>query len=587
MKLRLRAAVLVAFLSSIAISGLGQSTQKETGDSPKGSIAGTVTIGGNAAARIPVLLLRDPYNPPIARTTADAAGHFRFDAVTSGRYVMGVIASVYCLPDQTEDGQPGKSVSVKDGEQVGGIDLSLVPGGVITGRVTDQDGLPVSGQDVDLELIDHDGKRLPVLRNYGYEFQTDDRGIYRIYGLAPGRYRVSVGRDPTARSAVGSKTYYARRFYPSTPDPGKAVPVDVTSGDEATSIDIALGKASSAYNVTGRVVDADTGKACPRTGIGWGYTDVRTVDGSTSRTGSWSTGGQSDDGGNFHLDALMPGRYSAWAIVEDGDSGGYGEPATLEITDHDLAGVELNVSHGLSLSGTVVVDGEAGAAASTGFHGLELFADYSFTADDPLGGSSRGRKALIAPDGSFMITGLRPGKIGLLLQTQYVPGPQGPSRTSPQFWIVRIEGPGAVVHESGTAVPSRFEYQDAIEIPEGTSLSGLRVILSRATAAVRGLVKIQGGELPAGVRLQVFYTRLSASDRPQNYGADVDVNGRFSIDALAAGQYEFSTRAVPANYRAPWPDLPVGRQTVTLADGQPSDVTLVIDLTGKDKSKDQ
>jgi hypothetical protein len=546
-----------------------------------------VSIAGNPVARIPVLLLTSSYNPPKARTITDAAGRFRFEGVAAGRYVVGVIAPVFVVDGQTDDGSPGRSVSVRDGEQVDGVNLALAPGGVITGRVTDADGAPVSAEAIKLERLGDDGSAVAVFRHFADVFQTDDRGVYRAYGLAPGRYRVSVGVDP-GRRAVGSRTFYARRFYPSTPDPAKAVPVEVSSSVEATAIDIPLGKPSSAYSVTGRIVDADTGKVYPRTSFGWGYSDVRTTDGGgTSRSGSWSSGGQSDDRGAVQIDGLSPGKYSASALVQDADAGRYGETATFEVIDHDLTDVELKIRRGLSVGGTVIIEGEAAAEASTAFQELDLYARYSDRLND-LASAYSGRHAAIAPDGSFTISGLRPGKIGIGLQIHYVPGPSGPSRSTPRFWIIRIEGPGSI-DNSTQPVSSRLQYYDnAIEIPEGPSLSGLRVILERASARVRGSVIVKGGDLPPGRRIMVFWRTLGRSGSVL-YGPDVDVdaNGRFLLESLAAGQYEITAHAVPTRYPIRLPDLISDTQTVTLADGQTSEVTLVIDVAGKDKSKDR
>jgi hypothetical protein len=54
---------------------------------------------------------------------------------------------------------------------------------------------------------------------------------------------------------------YVRTFYPSTTDQNNAVPVEVTSGGESSGIDITLGKPVTAYTVTGRIINADTGHA--------------------------------------------------------------------------------------------------------------------------------------------------------------------------------------------------------------------------------------------------------------------------------------------------------------------------------------
>src|SRR5919199_530077 len=66
-------------------------------------------------------------------------------------------------------------------------------GVVITGRVPDGEGNPVIAEPVTVEPADDKTPQLPRGPFDGRDRMTDDRGVYRIYGLAPGRYRVSVG----------------------------------------------------------------------------------------------------------------------------------------------------------------------------------------------------------------------------------------------------------------------------------------------------------------------------------------------------------------------------------------------------------
>src|ERR1700687_4321362 len=109
---------------------------------------------------------------------------------------------------------------------VGEIDIKLVRGGVITGRVTNTDGKPAVEERVSLQLVDANGTPARSGSPLPYNFQmyqTDDRGIYRIYGLPAGRYKVSVGSDSGGGVVAASpRRYYPRIFYPDVSDQGKA-----------------------------------------------------------------------------------------------------------------------------------------------------------------------------------------------------------------------------------------------------------------------------------------------------------------------------------------------------------------------------
>jgi hypothetical protein len=72
--------------------------------------------------------------------------------------------------------------------------------------------------------------------------QTDDRGVYRIYGLAPGSYKVSVGQASSAGSAVSimglGGSQYSKTFYPGVQEEAKATIIEQTA--EAGKIEVEL-----------------------------------------------------------------------------------------------------------------------------------------------------------------------------------------------------------------------------------------------------------------------------------------------------------------------------------------------------------
>src|SRR6185436_6790311 len=80
------------------------------------------------------------------------------------------------------------------------VRIQLVRGGVITGNVTNAAGEPVIGVSVRASIIRDPQGQVPKTNSlYFMERQTDDRGIYRIFGLMPGTYIVSAGGLATSQ----------------------------------------------------------------------------------------------------------------------------------------------------------------------------------------------------------------------------------------------------------------------------------------------------------------------------------------------------------------------------------------------------
>ena len=125
---------------------------------------------------------------------------------------------------------------VEVGESAEGVDFALTEGGVITGRVTDADGRPVVEEAVSLNKTAEQGHMLQFIPPNYESLITDDRGIYRVYGVPAGHYLVSVGAPFGAEQ--GKHARILRNFSPGVTDRAKAVSVEVKEGAETTGVDI-------------------------------------------------------------------------------------------------------------------------------------------------------------------------------------------------------------------------------------------------------------------------------------------------------------------------------------------------------------
>jgi hypothetical protein len=549
----------------VAIAILATSSWNARGQTPDGkpkgtaSISGRVTVGDKAASGILITAVAGTnQQTAVGKATTDADGRYRFDGLTTGQFTVAPLAPPYVLPVNSMFG-PGKVVNLTAGEAVEGIDFKLARGGVITGRVTDADGRPVIEQGISLTPIDESGAPLRQQYSWYSNYQmyvTDDRGVYRIYGLAAGRYKVSCGDEAGRGAGLRSSGYYQKTYYPSATDPAQASIIDLSEGGEAKNIDISLGHRAATYVARGRIVDADNGQPLP--GLQFAFGPLQKNQSQSYIAGMMSPGTPTNLQGEFRLEGLEPGRYGVFISAGRSDlaSGYYSDPLIFEVLDSDVANLEIKAQRGLSLSGVVVAETITDKSALARLSSLRIGANVR-PATSGVQVMPSLSAAPVGADGSFQITGLRPGQASLYLTEQ------GPNMAK-GFLITRIEHNG-VIQAQGVA------------IQPGADTSGVRIYLAYGTGVIRGQVKFEGGTLPSDAMLMVLLKRDGV---PTRGGSQVDSRGQFVIENLAAGTYEVAIQMVSlsSGRLPPRPSMPL-RQTVTVSDGAESPVLLTLDLS--------
>jgi protocatechuate 3,4-dioxygenase beta subunit len=254
---RYLSAVLLAILS-LSGSLRAQSTTKESAKVSPGSISGRVTINGKGVPGAPIGLRKGDNSTPFEgyqRITTDQDGFYRIPNLTTGSY--SILVSAPAFVPEARDNSKEKIVLVGYGENVEGINFALVRGGVITGRVTDADGRPVIEQQVNVYVAAMFEQRVQRTIYPAGSAQTDDRGIYRVFGLLPGRYKVAVGRSDDQMSVTydRSRSIYKQVFHPDVSEQAKATIVEVGEGGEANNIDITVGRTVQTFRASGQLVD--------------------------------------------------------------------------------------------------------------------------------------------------------------------------------------------------------------------------------------------------------------------------------------------------------------------------------------------
>ena len=550
----LLAVIVSLFCLFLATNLSAQSTDIKT--KPAGTISGRVSISDKPAPD--VLVVAQFFDRPAlqqapARTKTDANGRYKLAGLSAGQYQISVIAPALAYADSTSS--PGfygasKPVLLSAGEDVDDIDIKLVKGAVITGRITDADDKPVVEQRVNLQAVDQSGnvmRQIDSFLNYQMSM-TDDRGVYRIYGLSPGRYRVSVGSSDNGFITSNTHAVYPLTYYGGTNDPNRATIVELQEAGEAPNIDIHVGRAGNSYVASGRLIDADTGRSIP--GVRITYGPVR--DGEQFYGGfvGMPTGAR----GEFRLEGLEPGRYGVAISATFDASTYYSEPVFFNVTDSDVTNLELKATRGQTLSGIVVFEGSRARELQQQVSFLRIVANISSTSNIRTGTSASGS---IAGDGTFQIGGVKPGRASLFVGAFSNPALRGVT-------VLRVE-------RGGVDVTKGFEIQP------GESISDLRITAALGSGSIRGTVRIVGGELPASARFSVTARREGGTGAGNGL---VDARGRFTIANLTSGTYEVM---LLVSFNQPGGrGLPPQKQTVTVSDDSETQVDFVVDLSSKE-----
>jgi Carboxypeptidase regulatory-like domain len=477
------------------------------------------------------------------KTATDADGSYLFTSLPAGRYKISALSPAYLPEDRDQFGNGERQITLDQGEAREQVDFALIRGGVITGRVTDAENRPQIRVRVKLTLLLDNGQENGVWRER-QTFETDDRGIYRVYGLRAGRYIVGAGGKNSSYDEKFDLTYH-----PNTTDAAQARVIEVKDGGEVAGIDIKLMTAGKTYEVLGRLIEAETGKAVPEIRV-----FCQEVTGPEDNWGSTASSALSDIQGNFRITGVRPGKYKAMLCFWDGDDPFYTEGKYFEINSENATGIELTVKRGGTVSGVAVLEG-----GKDRYHEAKLYQAYVSMSIRP--DADRGYQLVasnhtgLSPDGSFRFVGLPPGKLNFTL---------GDSKRS--LHLIRVE-------RDGVAQP------DGIDVSPGEDISGVKLIVAHGDGAIRGEVKVTGGTLPENSNLSIRAVGIGSTRFDKD--AKADGKGRFLIEGLLAGEYRFAINYWPKPGMSTY--YPVANQTVYVTSGAESSVILTLKLNQQDQ----
>ena len=515
-------------LTLLLISVIGNAQQsssaEQTNESSRGNITGTVLgdrgqplVGANIIVR-----RMNVIGGTARQLTTNNDGNFEAKNLEPGLYSVFVTAPVYVLPPRDRDTpapiyRPGDSVR-----------FELIRGGVITGTVTNALNEPVISIRVRALMVrDANGIETKGLLQAFGNAMTDDRGVYRMYGLVPGTYIVQVGGPGFAGS--GNTMPYdwdGPTFAPSSTR-DDAMEVTVASGQENT-VDVRY-RAEPGHVVSGTVKN-----------LGTTTSTVSLLPANGGWMTSSSTYQRPGDRG-FAFYGVPDGVYDVLAQQSTNVPGvpaeiSFSEGRRITVKGSDVSGIELVTKSLGSMTGAVAL--QPSTAAECAGKRRPALAEIMLTAQQ----NSKGLEsiplplqrtaAFAAPDKDGTIT------FRNLVSGQYAIIP----RFFARYWYLQSITHTTVGAASAKSALSNQKIDIAknwVNVKSGDRLTGFTVTLAEGAGSVRGRLAV-GEDRKAPANLNVFFVpaeREKADDVLRYFAFEVAADQTFSADNLPPGRY--------------------------------------------------
>ncbi len=471
-----------------------------------GSIQGTVTDDAGRVVKRATLKLG--VNRQEREVTTDFAGRYTIRDVAPGSYSLtaGRDAFVSMALGQANPFDLAAPIAVLEGQRIEGANFALRRAGAIIGRVTDEDGSPVTDARVTLSRYEYRfGRRqlVPVVLGHPAS-DTDDLGRFRLFNLAAGAYVLTVSYDLTSADAKGREIGYGLTYYPRTLDATEAALLNLSAGAEL-KVDVQLIPLPLVHLIG----------------------SLRTSDGAIASDGAvrlsrpgaaapWARIARLDNTGTFHFDLPIPqGTYTLTAVASQRSApADQGQTRTETGTMSVVLGgprvdaLRVTTRPGGKVLGSVVLDN--GDPIPANLEGMHVFP----VAKDPSNAWPIGVGARVGRDGRFELTNL-----------------QWPTL------LIADPSPGSGWFVKGVFVDGREITDDGVNITTGEVLRNVTITLTSVRASLSGhLIGIPDG---CGVVLIFAASENRRTDPRGRYvqTARPDSHGAYAVPNVAPGDY--------------------------------------------------
>ena len=502
---------LLTLLLFAGVSVMGQSPTPPTKSPQRGAIKGrVVNEGGHPLPNARVLIMGMGAMRANQETTTDREGKFEVDGLAATPYRVHAQLAGYVTPPRALGDTQENRYHIGDS-----VTLVLTKGGVITGTVTTQTGEPIVGIRVRARMIADVDRQVFPLAWYSLERATDDRGVYRIYGVPEGKYVVWAG----GASGPGQDPYDADvpTFAPSS-NRDTAEEIVVRAGGETPNVDIRY-RGEPGRTISGSVKNSNVWMGVSVTLTSPADKDWLIV--SPQYPGSQGFSFYGVDDGDYDVTARAPQASGEWLLSPS---------KRIKVRGADVTGIELIAQPLAAVSGRVVLD-ETKATECTDKQQPVMTEtvvsawhnETEATKDLPSYLWGIGAPVNADEQGNVTLRNLAPGEYHFRTQL------------SAKLWYVKSI---TLAAQQAKAAPIDAT-RNWTTVKYGDRLSGLTITLAHGAASLRGQLAIPEDEMPPqNLFAYLVPAEKERADEALRFSAaPVPADGKISINNIAPGRY--------------------------------------------------
>ena len=486
-------------------------------DTKKGVITGrVVNENGEPHVNASVWVRPDTQEGlPVTQTTTNRDGVFKLSGLERGSYTVSAAVPAH-IPKSPETRPVYKDEDL--------ITLVLMKGGVITGTVTGAKGEPVVGIGIRVRLArDESGRSYGEMGRY-YDNTTDDRGVYRVYGLPSGTYVVSADGGVEDRSSV---RMFVNGFASDLPTYAPS-----SSREDASEISVRTGEEISNVNIRYRGERGSTIsgilQGLPENNRGFSVRLTSLVEG-----GRWWDNQFQGAGGEFAFDGIPDGDYHLEGMAYWSDrTRRQSESMVLHVRGADIEGLDLTVVPLASINGRVVLEPLMAPAPDCNDKRQPQFSEVSVTAWHRVTEGARKKPQFVWRANGGETANVQGNlKISDVAAGEYYFA----ARFSAQQWFLQ----SITLAPPATNVKPTDVTRTWTTIKPGDQLSTLTFTLAQGAGLVRGEISLaEGQKLPEKL---VAYLVPAEPERAEEvlryFAAPVNSEGHVWLHNVAPGRY--------------------------------------------------